>query len=410
MAPWTWLASALLAATGGTGEEALISWAGRRIHLSSLPSELPESARSALEAWGGWCQDLHYRLDLDGPGRVLLVSRQGNSRVDIQMVLASAVVERFDSELHAPAERLTAGGLAPPAPAAAGKAGAGSAPPARKPLPEDPEGDEPHPWKLEPSAPKARETQTWTTTWGAADTPLDTQTIVLFIVVDQKDFERLLAHLGQRFDYLKKWSEEAKAYQGFVLGEPLAGAYLERPDGVEEWDPDHELVNRLARLCLLRRFGEAPNWFVQGYAWHMEFALQGSVYCFPWRDEFVGVGEHTGWDVNLKNWYGRTRLEVVDFASWPRGVYRDHEAQTSWGVVEYLLARERDKAPSLLEALRLYRDEHGRIQEGPGNWRRDLDYEIPHEEQKKLLVEHLGPDFLTHVTFFFREGMASVPR
>ncbi len=394
-------ACALLAPGGEDG--ALIHWGDRQIHLSALPPDLPQAARGALEAWAGWCGERDYRLDLDRAGRVLLVSREGNSRLDIQLVLASHVIERFDAELPAPAVRAVASAGSGARPGAPGK----PTQPARKPLPEDPE-EEAHPWTLEPQAPASPATEAWTSTWGAANAPLDSETVVLFIIRDQQDFELLLANLLDRYPYLKDWGARAKAYQGFVLGEPLAGCYLELPDGVEEWDPDHELVNRLARLCLLRRFGEAPNWFVQGYAWHMELALQHAVYCFPWRDEFVGVGEHSGWERVLEDWYGRVKLEVSDFAGWRRGVYQDREAKTSWGVVEYLLAHQREKLPALLDELRVFRDEHGRVQESASSWRRDLDYEIPPADQHALLSRHLGLDYLVRATFFFREELASL--
>jgi hypothetical protein len=391
-------ASLLLAC--GAGDGAPIHWGERELELAALPPELPAGARSALEAWHGWSSAGEYRLDLDRTGRVLLVSRRDNGRVARQLELAGAVLERFDRELPAPAQRLAAKppplvprGTKPPKPK-----------PDHVPLPEDPEEPEgDHPWTLEPSQPQGiPAAPPVVTKWGSQDVPLDTQTVVLFVVRHQADFEQLLAHLAAQFPYLVRWTREAKALQGFVLGDPCAGAYLELPDGVEEWDPDHELVNRLGRLCLLNRYGELANWFVQGYAWHLEIALQGSVYCFPWRDEFVWATEHGGWPKAVANRYERADVAPADFMGWRRGKYDDAMAKASWGMTEYLLAQEAERLPGLLDELRVFREEHGRVQDDPATWRRDVDYEIPVKDQQELFVKHLGPEYLERATAFLR--------
>src|SRR5262249_54032869 len=206
----------------------------------------------------------------------------------------------------------------------------------------------------------------------------------------QDDFESLLANLAERFPFLDAWTKEAKALMGFVLGDPLCGAYLEQPNGVEEWDPDNELVNRLARLCLLRRYGDLPNWFVQGYAWHQELALRGTIYCFPWRDEFVGVGEHSGWDKAVQQRYQSSSLKPADFMGWRRGKYLDPEAKASWAASTWLVLKQKEKLPGLLDQLHVFREEHGRVQDDPNSWRRDTNYEIPTTDQHRLLTLALG--------------------
>jgi hypothetical protein len=399
------LLCALLAlpAAGLPGDgDAPIQWGERRLRISELPDELPPSARAALEAWHAWASAHAYRLDLDRAGRVLVLARASNDSVPALLARAVEVVERFDRELPAPPVRLAA---APPVLVAEApekpKPASGDAP-----IPEDPEDPEGgHPWKLAPPKPAPSTVAAPViTTWGAQGQPLDTETIVLFVLTDQDDFESLLKDLAGRFPFLAAWSAEAKALHGFVLGEPLAGAYLERPEGVEEWNPENELVNRLARLCLLRRFGDLPNWFVQGYAWHAELALLGAVYCFPWRDEFVWATEHTGWHDIVKQRYLKARLKPNEFLGWKRGKYLEPEAKASWATSEYLVAKEK-KLPELLDRLRVYREEHGRIQENPSTWRRDLEYEIPLGEQHALLTEVLGPDYLEHATFYFRQEL-----
>lgn len=398
--------AALLLAFFGSGvghrnDVAPILWGARELKLAALPDDLPASARAALEAWHGWSATHEYRLDLDPAARVLLVTRGSNNRAPKLLELAGSVIARFDAELAAPPVRRTAKALdlgakpkEPPKPAAGDK-----------PLPEDPEDPEgSHPWKLPPpkqetTAPKKP------TTWGSQGQPLDTQTVTLFLLKDQDDFESLLANLAERFPFLDAWTKEAKALMGFVLGDPLCGAYLEEPAGVEEWDPENELVNRLARLCLLRRYGELPNWFVQGYAWHLEIALKNAIYCFPWRDEFVGVGEHSGWDRALQQRYQSVHLKAGDFMGWKRGKYLDPEAKASWGVCEYLLAKEKAKLAELLDELRVFREENGRVQDDPSSWRRDTSYEIPVGEQHKLCTKALGEGYLVRATLFFRQEL-----
>jgi len=400
------LASALLftllgSAGGATPGDAPILWGERALKLGALPAELPESARAALEAWHTWSGAHEYRLDLDPAARVLLVTRSSNGRVPQLLELAVRAVSRFDQELPAPPVRAEAKGpelakkpAEPPRPAT----------PLIPEDPEDPEGK--HPWKL--PAPKPAE-QTAApkkpTTWGSQGQPLDTQTVTLFLLRDQDDFESLLGALAERFPFLEVWAREARTQMGFVLGDPLCGAYLEEPEGVEEWDPDNELVNRVARLCCLRRFGELPNWFVQGYAWHLEFALRNAVYCFPWRDEFVGVGEHSGWDKVVQERYASANLKPADFMGWRRGKYLDPEAKASWATCEYLLAKEKEKLPALLDQLRVFREEHGRIQDDPASWRRDTNYEIPTVDQHKLFTQVLGDGYLLRATLFFRQEL-----
>jgi hypothetical protein len=381
--------------------DAPIQWGERALKIGALPAECPESARAALEAWHAWSSSHEYRLDLDQAGRVLFVSRGSNGRAPEQLALAVRAVARFDQELPAPPVRAEAKGpeladkpAEPPKPAA----------PTIPEDPEDPEGK--HPWKLPPPKPsQTTAAPKKATTWGSQGQPLDTQTVTLFLLRDQDDFESLLGNLAERFPFLEVWAHEAKAQMGFVLGDPLCGAYLEQPEGVEEWDPDNELVNRSARLSLLRRFGDLPNWFVQGYAWHMELALRGSIYCFPWRDEFVGVGEHNGWDKVVQDRYQSAQLKPGDFMGWRRGKYLDPEAKASWATCEYLLAKEPAKLPGLLDQLRVFREEHGRIQDDPSSWRRDTNYEIPTIDQHKLFTQVLTEGYLFRATLFFRQEL-----
>jgi hypothetical protein len=271
--------------------------------------------------------------------------------------------------------------------------------------PEDPDGGE-HPWKLTSTKPAERTSAApKTTTWGAQGVEPDTQTVVLCLVRDQDDFVLLLRHLAETYPYLAAWTEAARANQGFVLGEPCIGAYLERPDGVEEWNADNELVHRVARLLALDRYGELPNWFLLGYAWQQEIELLKGVYCFPWRDEFVWATEHGGWPSAVKSRYAKARLAPADFLNFRRGKYVDEMAKASWAMTAWLVTRERARLPALLEELRVFRAVHARVPDGPDRWRKDPDYEVPPAEQVKLFQKHLGADYLTRATSFVRDGL-----
>lgn len=383
------------------GDPAPIHWKEKRLALDALPSELPPAARAALQAWHPWCSDHAYRLDLEASGKVLVLSRASNDRIDQELELVEAVLARFAVELPPPAARL-------PVP----EPGAEAPPPAPvakdTPLPEDPEdpdgGD--HPWKLTSTKPAERTSAApKTTTWGAQGVEPDTQTVVLCLVRDQDDFVLLLRHLAETYPYLAAWTEAARANQGFVLGEPCIGAYLERPDGVEEWNADNELVHRVARLLALDRYGELPNWFLLGYAWQQELALLKGVYCFPWRDEFVWATEHGGWPAAVKSRYSRARLAPADFMNFRRGKYVDEMAKASWAMTAWLVTRERARLPALLEELRVLREVQARVPDGPGRWRKDPDHEVPLAEQVKLFQKHLGADYLARATAFVRDGL-----
>jgi len=401
------LISALLV-TPVSGGEAEIYWGKKTFTIEKLPSDLPRSAREALEVWSPVAKELEYRFDLDPAARVLLVTRAKNSQIEKQMALAAAVIESFDRELPAPPKRrsVTPPKLVPKL-VAAGKAAPKKDAPA--PVPEDPEDPDggSHPWTLQPKPvepPKATENVT-ATTWGAQNAQPDTQTIVVFVVKNEEHFAVLLKALAKAVPHLEPWTKAATALQGFVLGNPLMGAYLESHPSLEEWNPEHELVNRLGRLCLLRRFGELPNWFVQGYAWHLEIRLQGGVYCFPWRDEFVWAVEHDAWPRDVEKRYETQHMKAKDFLGWKRGKYQNAEAQASWGMVEYLLVKEAAKLPDLLDELFVYREEHALIQDDPSSWRRDTEYEIPIPEQERLLTAHLGPEYLERATLYLRKEL-----
>ena len=55
------------------------------------------------------------------------------------------------------------------------------------------------------------------------------------------------------------------------------------------WRADNELANRLTRLLTHRRYGAMPYWLDMGLAWFVEQEVQGDLYSFPGRDDFVSI-------------------------------------------------------------------------------------------------------------------------
>jgi hypothetical protein len=394
----------LLTLVSATAGDAEVHWRGGRHAPAELPAECPVAARQAAEAWTAWAGANDYRMDLDPAGRVLLISRAGNSQLDNQLILCTRVVELFDQELPPPALRLAPKPLvlepeAPPEPVVRPDT-----------VPEDPEdpGGEDHPWTLEPTKPRPADrtsAEPKVTVWGAQDAPLDTETAVMLVVHDHVDLQAVLEHLSSTYAYLEGWAEKAGQQQGFVVGNPLVGAYVENFSGQEEWDPQHELVSRLARLLMLRRFGQQPIWVSYGYAWHIEQKLFQSVYCFPWRDEFVYAVEHSAWPREVRNRYQTRHLAARDFLTWRPGKYVSEKAQAGWAFVEYLVARRHDELPALLEELRVKHLDDSRVKDGPSSWRRDVDYVIPVSQQEDLLEKHLGKAAMTDATNFARHEL-----
>jgi len=376
---------------------------GRTRPFDDLPAELTPAARSAVETWIPWAERAGYRMTLGDDQRVLVLTYGARSGLE----RTSQLVDRVSAVFEASLPRTELPPEAPPPDVAT------PAPPADGPLPEDPEGG-PAPWEeIGLGRYESPEVPTWSFTWGAADMPPDASTAVFLVVEDDGDFLAVLDFLKEGFPYLEAWAEDAGRFSGFTLQQPLAGAFVEGASGQEEWNPDNEVVNRIAQLLLLRRFGQQPNWLVQAWAWHCEFAVLGAVYCFPYRDEFVGVGEHGGWERDVRNLFKvreKKPLRPSEFADWERGTYEHSTARISWGLLEFVLHEHPGKLPLVAEEFRVHVDRENRVDHGDGTWSRNVDFVIPPERQVELLEKHLGKGFLKDATRFFREAEDYEPR
>lgn len=385
------LACAVDASAGG----AAVRWKGKDCTSETLPNDLPAPARQAVAAWAGWAEKAGYRCDFDAQGRLMLVTNSKASRQAEQVKLVGKASSWVDRVLPAPDRKSV---VKAPANAAEPKKPSNAAP-----IPEDPESAPPAATPPPPPRGKQGQTTGATKPWGSGSIDPDTETAVLVIVDGEADYAGLVDHLAANHAYLRAWSDVARTQTGFTLEQPLVGAFVVGAAVQEEWDEGHEILNRAVQLLTLRRFGQQPNWLVQGIAWASEMAHDGTVYCFPYRDEFVFTVEHGGWPDDLRMLFkdrADKPLEIGELAGWQRGTWDGTAAKCSWGVAEHLL-KTPGKLSAAMEELRQVRDADNRRPSGPGTWERIPGWEVPAERQLAVLQKTFGADVLKLATQSF---------
>jgi len=402
------LGLAALALGARADEKVPITWQTKHFTSKDIPEKLGLGPRVAIEFWEPWARKAHYKMDVDNDARVLLMTPEKSSRSEAHLKVIARAESWFDALLPAP-DRTPIRGLEKPA--AVAKPAAAAKPPPDV-IPEDPDG--PPPGAVGAPGVDAAPTTTAAPmkSWGSGSSEPDTATAVVLVLDNEKDYASVIEMLGSSQAYLKEWAGDAKKSLGFVLEQPLAGAYVENASGQEEWNPDHELLNRTVQLLCLRRFGQQPNWLVQGLAWEGEMAYDGTLYCFPYRSEFVGVGEHTAWPSDLRNQF-KQRAEkspadksprIDELAHWARGRFDPNAAKISWGFVHFVATQNAAKFSGLLEELRQFRDADDRKMMPDGTWERIPHYEIAADRQLAILKKHLGADVMANAGNAFRKG------
>lgn len=393
----------LMLAPAAHAGEVPVGWKDKEASTAQLQAGLPKPAFDAIARWTGFCSAQKYRMDLDAQGRVLVLTPVKRGRTSETLRIVGQAETWFDGLLPPVARGNTVPAAAP---------GTDGKPaekrPAPAPLPEDPEGPP-------PSAPKSTGTGTGgakaptpPTAWGSGAGTPDSQTAVLLILHDEKDYNALLDHLEGSVAYLKDWVAGARKQTGLTLEDPLVGAFVENASGQEEWNGDHEVLNRVVQLLTLRRFGQQPNWIVQGIAWEAEMALFESVYCFPYRDGFVFATEHTSWPSDLRIAFkdrAAKPLTIGELAGWQRGTWDAEAAPISWGFVRHLAEAQKSKERALsllLEDLRRIRDEKDRQPTGANTWKRIEGWTMSAEDQEKALVAAFGKDVFKKATVTMR--------
>jgi hypothetical protein len=220
---------------------------------------------------------------------------------------------------------------------------------------------------------------------------------VLFPIVGPKSFARITAQVGRAVPRLAGWGTGAVKGVGFLLEEPLSAGWLLKVPNSEVWNVENELVNRLARLLTIERFGRQPHWLAQGIAWHIEQKVCKDVYCFPYRNGFVSRKEHKSWSKRLPLVMaarGDRALSATDLHGWTRDSWNADSAVLASGAVDMLAKHYSAELPKVLDAFMGLRNKDGRTTEADGSWQVIPNYEIPADQEQQILNESLGHNFL----------------
>lgn len=399
-------AAALAFTPGSTPADVPVTFKNKTFTADALAAELTTEQRATVNRYSLWAAKHGYRMDFDAQGRLLLVTHKNRAGLSSAKSVMGKAETWFDTVLPAPERK----------PITKTGSGDGTPRPASAPVPEDPESKSLRdtPPSTPPSTPgnPPAAPGTWTSSWGAGSTEPDTEVGTLFIVKSAEDYAALLDVMAAETHYLKEWVEHARKFTGFTIEDPLAGAYVENAAGQEEWDGNHELMNRVVQLLTLRRFGQQPNWLVQGIAWDAEIASDGLVYCFPFRSEFVFAAEHGAWPNEVKlvlKDLGHA-LAVADVAKWKRGSWDAKSAKLAWGIAHHLIGQGPGKLSSALEELRVLRGEKNKRSTGENTWETIPNFELSAELQSGVLEARFGADVMKEAANSMRSGRVSVKK
>jgi len=376
----------LVAAAGRVGsEEPTVHWRDKDVPPAEIPADLGGSARETAAGWAPFAAKLGYRMFLEDDGRVLLLVPERNRTAKRELELIGKTCALFDR--IAPVPTVDPAAAPANAPRQEGEGGAGQG-----------------------SGESGEEGWSYSYTWGTAEWERDGQTAVLLEAKNEADYAAALEFLAGRHEYLREWLASARKLAGCSLEEPLAAIFLLEGEGLEEWNPENELVHRLATQLVLRRFNRQPAWLLQGLAWYCEHEIQGTHYCFPWRNEFVFAAEHGSWETALKNTHKKTeKLAPEQVFALTRGTFQIEQAQNAWGAATFLARHQADALPWVLEDLRVLMAEKGVIHSEDWSWERIPDWSPPAADQLAILKQRVGPDVLDELLAFYQKGKAYKP-
>jgi hypothetical protein len=361
-----WIAVMACSVSPATAGE--LTWRATKLETGALPADMPAPAQDAIRYWEAWADEHEYRMDLSADGRLLLLTlgdSRGTKRAKENMTRIERVMKRMDEILPLPASRaVEAAPQAPPAGADDGKFEYGRV---------------------------ARESVT--AVLMEIDAPEHLVTAVDRIVAEN--------------EYLRAWGMAAGELTGFVLEQPLVAAWQPKAGIKEDWEGDsaNEMVNRLAQLMTLRRFGRLPYWLNMGIAWQVEMEELEGVFCFPYRSGFVSSSEHHQWDRMLRNTFkGREgALRMSDITELKRGMFDMEAAQIGWGTVTFLVEHHPGALAEINDELYRLWDEKGRMTNPDGSWTRIVGFEPSDEDQLAVFEKHV-PGFLTELQAAFLKG------
>lgn len=354
--------------------EPSVKWKGREYALSKLPPELPKEVAEAARPLGAWADRKGYFMELTPEADCLLITRRSGG-VELNFTRIRETFAAFDGLLAPRSDSPETSG--------------GTQKPARGKL-ED--FDLPKVGHQDAEMPR-----------------MPHQIPVLLEAKNPADYKSALQALVESCDWLAGWvtSTGEKAY-GLVLPHPLMGAWLVNAPANEEWNPENELVNRLAQLILLDRAGEQPYWLLSGVAWEIELSVRKGIYCFPYRDGFVGVEEHAGWAPQLKTAFESRETNpptAKEIAALKRGAYIDTQAARAWGTAHWLMRSKTASFAAILSDLDSARRKQGIAVAEDGTWKTIEDWDWPDAVVDEILRRQLGEDVFTQLGAAFRAGL-----
>ncbi|MEM9380414.1 MAG: hypothetical protein AAGB93_10745 [Planctomycetota bacterium] len=249
--------------------------------------------------------------------------------------------------------------------------------------------------------------------FGEAHHRPDSAPIVLFEVDTPDAYKALALRVGEQEPKLSAWAASQAEKPGFLEARVPAAGWQRIPrdfDLDSVWRTKNELVNRLARLALHRSYGPMPTWLSVGLAWQVEMEVMGTIYSFPYRTEFVSVVEHEGWKAELKSRFRRRKkddLRMDEFANWRINTWDEERASVGWGVADFLAQHRTDALPKIAEDFRLLYKDGFRWTNDDGTWGTNPTYQVPLEEQLRVMEEHTGDELLPTLTAYL--GSSSSP-
>lgn len=237
------------------------------------------------------------------------------------------------------------------------------------------------------------------------------RTAVLLPLAGPKSFASVTEFIGRVVPRLAEWARTASRGVGFLLEDPLAAGWLLEVPDREVFEPENELVNRLARLLTIERYGRVPFWLGQGLAWQVELDVCKDVYCFPFRSGFVSKKEHKSWPTRFTatmDARGERPITMEELSGWQRNTWDEEKALLAWGAVSMLAKHYEKELPGLLAAYARLRAKEGKKTEADGSWQWIPDYEISPEAEHEILDRELGVDFLAELNRFARKPRSYV--
>ena len=345
-----WVVFGVLACQGALSgatnvEELKFEWRGKKVTLEDLTQAQQDVAIDALEVWGPWAEEQGYRLLLSDQCRALLVisGKQASKR----WKQLNQAEQFFEEHFLSPKDRQTS----------------------------EPESDDEY-------------------------VPLNfDQTIQLVEFRKEQEYNTALKRIREEYPYYSDL-DKLKGLSGFLLPRSFIGGWMEQATGVDYWRANNEMINRALVLMQSEKFGTAPLWMRLGTGWFAEFEMTNSLHSFPYRDEFVFVVEHSGYENIVRNLFRKERkaLDLHELNDCSPDAFSRDCAAMSWGFVTFLGRYYPGALPAILNDLYDYQKKHRR-----GG--RDADEGFaPTEEQIRVVEKHTSPQVWSLAAEFFQEG------